>query len=170
MCRAIWKSMPIRNSFFVSFSISSAMRGKHLNPAIPIDPKRITISAARHDQRVDIEIADNGPGIPSAVRDRLFQPFAGTMRQGGSGLGLAISRELIAAHGGVLELVSTNGAGDPLPDHCARPGPAFGQPGGPLTNRFTGSGDKPNCRKRAADPVFGSQNGEHEQICNNARG
>jgi signal transduction histidine kinase len=33
------------------------------------------------------------------------------MRQGGSGLGLAISRELIAAHGGVLELVSTDEAG-----------------------------------------------------------
>jgi signal transduction histidine kinase len=72
-----------------------------------VRPKRITISATRQDRRVTIEIADNGPGIPSAVRDRLFQPFAGTMRQGGSGLGLAISRELIAAHGGVLELVST---------------------------------------------------------------
>jgi len=74
-------------------------------------PKRIAISAARQDQRVIIEIADNGPGIPPAVRNRLFLPFAGTMRQGGSGLGLAISRELIAAHGGVLELVSTDEAG-----------------------------------------------------------
>ena len=33
------------------------------------------------------------------------------MRQGGSGLGLAISRELIAAHGGVLELISTGEEG-----------------------------------------------------------
>lgn len=74
-------------------------------------PKRISINALRQDHRVTIEIADNGPGIPLAVRDRLFQPFAGTMRQGGSGLGLAISRELIAAHGGVLELASTGEEG-----------------------------------------------------------
>ncbi len=73
--------------------------------------KRITITASRADHRVTIEIADNGSGIPVAVRDRLFQPFAGTMRQGGTGLGLAISRELIAAHGGILELVSTGDEG-----------------------------------------------------------
>jgi len=41
------------------------------------------------------------------MRERLFQPFAGTTRSGGSGLGLAISRELIQAHGGDLVLVST---------------------------------------------------------------
>jgi signal transduction histidine kinase len=80
--------------------------------SVPADrPKRITISASRDDHRVMIEIADNGPGIPPAVRNRLFQPFAGSMRQGGTGLGLAISRELIAAHGGILELVSTNDEG-----------------------------------------------------------
>jgi len=69
--------------------------------------KRITVAAWRQNGTVTIEIADNGPGIPAAVRDRLFQPFAGTMRQGGSGLGLAISRELIIAHGGELVLADT---------------------------------------------------------------
>lgn len=69
--------------------------------------KQIMIEAWRDGGDVTIEISDNGPGIPPAVRERLFQPFAGSMRQGGTGLGLAISRELIAAHGGTLTLVST---------------------------------------------------------------
>jgi signal transduction histidine kinase len=69
--------------------------------------KRILIEARRRDDAVIIDIADNGPGIPSSVRERLFQPFAGSMRVGGSGLGLAISRELIQAHGGDVVLVSS---------------------------------------------------------------
>jgi signal transduction histidine kinase len=74
-------------------------------------PKRIIIEASRQDRAVIVEVGDNGPGIPSAVRERLFQPFSGSMRQGGSGLGLAISRELIAAHGGTLTLVGTGAEG-----------------------------------------------------------
>jgi signal transduction histidine kinase len=73
--------------------------------------KRILIEARRKDDAVIIDIADNGPGIPSAVRERLFQPFAGSMRVGGSGLGLAISHELIQAHGGDLVLVSSTESG-----------------------------------------------------------
>lgn len=73
--------------------------------------KRILIEAGRDNGMITIDISDNGPGIPVAVRERLFQPFAGTMRQGGSGLGLAISRELITAHGGNLALVSTGPEG-----------------------------------------------------------
>ena len=69
--------------------------------------KHIVVEARREGDAIIVEIADNGPGIPSAMRERLFQPFAGTTRSGGSGLGLAISRELIQAHGGELVLVST---------------------------------------------------------------
>ncbi|HYM16969.1 MAG TPA: HAMP domain-containing sensor histidine kinase [Micropepsaceae bacterium] len=69
--------------------------------------KRISVEASRRDGNIVIEVADNGPGIPSAVRARLFQPFAGSARSGGSGLGLAISRELVQAHGGDIVLAST---------------------------------------------------------------
>src|SRR5258706_557117 len=50
--------------------------------------KHIVVDARRKDGAVTIEIADTGPGIPPAVRERLFQPFAGTARAGGSRLGL----------------------------------------------------------------------------------
>jgi signal transduction histidine kinase len=73
--------------------------------------KRITVEATRKAGTVTIEIADTGPGISKAIRERLFQPFAGTTRAGGSGLGLAISRELLQAHGGEIVLVSTDSCG-----------------------------------------------------------
>lgn len=73
--------------------------------------KLITVEAHRRNETVIIEIADSGPGIALAARERLFQPFAGSARAGGSGLGLAISRELMLAHGGDLSLLSTGEMG-----------------------------------------------------------
>jgi signal transduction histidine kinase len=74
----------------------------------------ITASASRDGHKVAIDIADSGPGIPQAVRDRLFQPFASAARSGGSGLGLAIARDLARAHGGDISLVSTGPSGTRL--------------------------------------------------------
>jgi signal transduction histidine kinase len=65
----------------------------------------IRVEARRNGATVQIDVADNGPGIPVAVRERLFLPFAASARPGGSGLGLAIARELMRAHGGDVSLV-----------------------------------------------------------------
>ena len=50
-----------------------------------------------------IVVADNGPGIPAADRDKLFMPYYST-RLRGSGLGLAIVRRIIVEHGGSIEV------------------------------------------------------------------
>ncbi|MFO1113579.1 MAG: HAMP domain-containing sensor histidine kinase [Rhodospirillales bacterium] len=63
------------------------------------------------DGLVRIDVSDDGPGIPPAVRDKLFLPFVAGGRKGGSGLGLVIAREIVAAHGGALGLVRTGGGG-----------------------------------------------------------
>jgi two-component system sensor kinase FixL len=69
--------------------------------------KRIEISADHQSaESVRICVTDNGPGIATDIKDRIFQPFA-TSKPEGMGLGLAISRTLVEAHGGVLELASS---------------------------------------------------------------
>jgi signal transduction histidine kinase len=57
---------------------------------------------------IEIRIADNGPGVAPAVRQRIFDSFFTTKSHGvGLGLGLAISREIIEAHGGSITLADT---------------------------------------------------------------
>ncbi|SAL05050.1 integral membrane sensor signal transduction histidine kinase [Caballeronia arationis] len=60
---------------------------------------RVTLSATRSAESLKIEVADNGPGVPAAERERIFEPFV-TGHALGSGLGLAVVREIAAAHGG----------------------------------------------------------------------
>jgi len=49
---------------------------------------------------VELEVADNSPGIPPELRSQLFQPFATYGKKNGSGLGLALSRQAVLDHGG----------------------------------------------------------------------
>jgi signal transduction histidine kinase len=58
-----------------------------------------------------LDVADDGPGLPEAVRADLFRAFAASVQGGGSGLGLAIVRDLMVAHGGEIELMETGPTG-----------------------------------------------------------
>jgi signal transduction histidine kinase len=53
-----------------------------------------------------IEVADNGPGVPPEITDRIFNPFFTTKPQG-SGLGLAIVRKIVDAHDGRIDVTSS---------------------------------------------------------------
>lgn len=70
----------------------------------------ITIAQVAADPLV-IEIRDDGSGVPQRAQERLFTPFAGSVRAGGTGLGLAIAREVLEAHGGTIELAATGPEG-----------------------------------------------------------
>jgi K+-sensing histidine kinase KdpD len=61
-------------------------------------PLRVT--AAQRDYHLRITVADEGPGVPEALRPRLFDRFARGDDAGGSGLGLSIARSYARAHGG----------------------------------------------------------------------
>ena len=61
-------------------------------------------------------IADEGPGVADAIRDKLFQPFATFGKKKGTGLGLAVSRRFVEDHGGTLELLPN----PKPPEHGAR--------------------------------------------------
>ncbi|HEY0083842.1 MAG TPA: ATP-binding protein [Pyrinomonadaceae bacterium] len=72
----------------------------------------ISVSTALDGERVRIEVADTGAGIPAEMLVRIFDPFYTTKEAGrGSGLGLAISTTLAEALGGALTVESKHGAG-----------------------------------------------------------
>ena len=75
------------------------------------EPGLVTVSQTREPNAVVLRFADNGPGLSARARERLFQPFAGSTREGGAGLGLAIARELAQGHGGDLALAETGDKG-----------------------------------------------------------
>ena len=80
------------------------------------DGGQIQISAGCSGDRVWMQVDDNGIGIPSADRPRIFERFyrvdkARSRQSGGTGLGLSIAKEIVDRHGGVLELVDRDGPG-----------------------------------------------------------
>jgi len=75
------------------------------------DPQLVVLSGDNlAGTEVWLRIRDNGPGMPTDVRTRLFDPFYTTKRNG-TGLGLALSKKVVEGHGGSLEVESTSGAG-----------------------------------------------------------
>ncbi|MDH6264978.1 signal transduction histidine kinase [Rhizobium sp. SG_E_25_P2] len=75
------------------------------------DDKCIRIGVAVVDNRLRLDIDDNGPGMPAKARDHLFSAFRGSTRAGGVGLGLVIARDIAIAHGGTIALVEKNAPG-----------------------------------------------------------
>jgi signal transduction histidine kinase len=71
---------------------------------------RIQIRTGRSDERVVVEIADDGPGIPEEVQQRIFEPFFTTKPLGiGTGLGLDIAQRAVRRHHGELRVESRPG-------------------------------------------------------------
>jgi two-component system, NtrC family, nitrogen regulation sensor histidine kinase NtrY len=82
-----------------------ALGGSTARPRPSGEAPQIVV-ATQHDALngvARIVVADNGPGIPAADRDKLFMPYYSTKRRG-SGLGLAIVRRIIAEHGGSIDV------------------------------------------------------------------
>ena len=71
----------------------------------------VKLSCESHRGEVRVIVADDGPGIPKELRDRIFEPFVSDKEQG-AGLGLAIVKKLVTANGGRVTLFTADGATD----------------------------------------------------------
>ncbi len=72
----------------------------------------LTLRTRRQGAWEVVEVCDTGSGIPEAIRERIFDPFFTTRDVGkGTGLGLAVSYNIATAHGGGLEVETTEGEG-----------------------------------------------------------
>ena len=73
----------------------------------------VDIVARADDSGLVIEIADDGPGIPTGTEERVFEKFfrASPNKTGGSGLGLAICRAIIEIHGGTIDAANRDSGG-----------------------------------------------------------
>lgn len=88
------------------------MCGNLLSNALTYTPRggSVNVSVARLKDSVEVRVADTGPGIPAADRERVFERFVRldpARGAGGVGLGLAIARWVAEAHGGRVEVRSS---------------------------------------------------------------
>jgi nitrogen fixation/metabolism regulation signal transduction histidine kinase len=66
---------------------------------------RLAMTVAAHADHVEIRVEDNGPGVPVAQRERIFEPYR-SGKAGGLGLGLALVKGIVLAHGGDIAVES----------------------------------------------------------------
>ena len=81
--------------------------------------RQVTFGRQRYRLALELHVIDNGPGVPDAIKERIFYPLV-SGRDGGSGLGLTLAQTFIQRHHGLVECDSTPGRTDfriliPLP-------------------------------------------------------
>lgn len=68
----------------------------------------VSIGSKRHRLVADVQVEDNGPGVPPELAKTLFYPLV-TGRSNGTGLGLAVAQDLVTRHSGIIEFTSEPG-------------------------------------------------------------
>ncbi len=81
--------------------------------------RQVTFGKHRYRLALELHVSDNGPGVPPAIKDRIFNPLV-SGREGGSGLGLTLAQTFVQQHHGLIECDSVPGRTDfkiliPLP-------------------------------------------------------
>lgn len=100
----------IINNAFQAFSTPQLPEGGGNIPTVKV--KTTVVKSPSGDLGVEIRVSDNGPGIPDAIKDKIFQPFFTTKPPGeGTGLGLSLSYDIVKAHGGEIKVNSKVGEG-----------------------------------------------------------
>jgi len=70
--------------------------------------RQVTILKHRHKLALELQVVDDGPGVPDEIQDRIFNPLV-SGREGGTGLGLSLAQTFVQYHQGVIEFESRPG-------------------------------------------------------------
>jgi len=70
--------------------------------------RQVTILRHRHKLALELQVFDDGPGVPEEIKDRIFNPLV-SGREGGTGLGLSLAQTFVQYHQGVIEFESRPG-------------------------------------------------------------
>jgi two-component system, NtrC family, sensor kinase len=99
----------ITNAFHAT-SERKKLNVANYEPAVTIATR--SISSPSGGRGVEINVTDNGGGIPKNIIDKIFQPFFTTKPTGqGTGLGLSLAYDIVKAHGGELKVETKEGRG-----------------------------------------------------------
>jgi signal transduction histidine kinase len=92
---------------------------------------RIDVSITEKASGIEITVADNGRGVPNAIRDTLFEPFVSQGKENGTGLGLTVVQKIVQDHGGEVAVERTSPEGTVFRVTLPRPvpTPAVSEPG-----------------------------------------
>ncbi len=70
--------------------------------------RQVTLARLRYRHAIQVQIVDNGPGVPDDLKDRIFFPLV-SGRDGGTGLGLSLAQNFVSQHLGIIEFDSVPG-------------------------------------------------------------
>jgi two-component system NtrC family sensor kinase len=92
-------------------AVSQAQRSNQGSSEQGTGKVSVVVELSQLKNRVRIDIADNGPGIPEEEQARIFSPFESNKGARGTGLGLPVSQKILREHGGDIEVQSQAGSG-----------------------------------------------------------
>jgi two-component system nitrogen regulation sensor histidine kinase GlnL len=92
----------------ISRNAAQAMKGKGEIIFRTRAARQVTLAKKHYQLALELQVIDNGPGIPEEIRDRIFYPLV-SGRENGSGLGLTIAQSFVQQHGGTIEVTSRPG-------------------------------------------------------------
>ena len=92
----------------ITRNAAQAMHGRGQIRLVTRIARQVTLAKQRYRHAIQVQIIDNGPGVPEALQDKIFFPLL-SGRDGGTGLGLSLAQNFVSQHQGIIEFESVPG-------------------------------------------------------------
>ena len=92
----------------ITRNAAQALHGRGQIRLVTRIARQVTLARQRYRHAIQVQIVDDGPGVPEALRDKIFFPLV-SGRDGGTGLGLSLAQHFVSQHHGIIEFESVAG-------------------------------------------------------------